>query len=162
MEKITLAEAFMLRNDIKKEISTLTEAAKKYLWEDKNLPIDFTNGTKTHPAKSLEEALKKMDELQLLNSNITVANLKNNSLLRENETVIAKIAFLSEVFVYIKEYPGDKIRNLYYSKDSPEFQFTENKLLIDPKEVERLLTNTKIRKREIEKELAHNNFTITI
>ena len=46
---MVLAEAFMKRNDLKKEIAELTQAAKDNLWQDKELPLDFAKGTKVNP-----------------------------------------------------------------------------------------------------------------
>lgn len=161
--KITLAEAFMLRNDLKKEITELTEQSTKNLWEEKDLPIDFTNGTKMNPSKAIEECLAKMEKLQLLGEAISAANIANNKLLRENETITAKIMFLEMVYDLLKSYPGDKIRNRFYNKDDESSQqFLENKMLVDAKGIDNQITEMKLRKRAIEKELAHNNFTITL
>ncbi len=161
--KITLAEAFMLRNDIKKDIKKLTEAANQNQWEEKSLPFDFKKGTKKNPADAYKEALEKMSTLQTLNENITAVNLTNNKLLRENETITAKIAFMEEVFEHLRRFPGEKSRNPFYdSNKGDSIQFYEYILLLDPNSVSAELEAAKLRKRAIEKELYHNNFTLTL
>ena len=48
-----LAEAFMKRNDLKREIAELTQAARDNLWQDKELPIDFDKGHQGQPGRSV-------------------------------------------------------------------------------------------------------------
>ena len=74
---MVLAEAFMKRNDLKKEIAELTQAAKDNLWQDKELPLDFAKGTKVNPQVAYEKAITLMESLEALNVAIAIANQAN-------------------------------------------------------------------------------------
>jgi hypothetical protein len=157
---VILAEAFMKRNDLKKEIAGLLSAASSNLWQDKSMPINFEKGIKVNPRIAYSQALQKMNELQQLNVAIAKANLANNELLRDLETTTAKISLMELILAAAQRYPGDKHRERTY--DSSGDIITENEWLIDPQEVQEELKSLQSRKRDLEKSLAHNNFTTEV
>ncbi len=155
-----LAEAFMKRNDLKKQIAKLTESATQNLWQDKSLPINFDKGTKVNPSLAYSQAVKLMTELQTLNVAIAVANTANNKILRELETTTARIALVEGVLQVAQMYPGDKQRERTYGETAP--LTIENEWLIDPQTLQSELTTLQERKRDLEKELAHSNFVTEV
>lgn len=157
--KITLSEAFMLRNDLKKRIQELTPYASSSLWNEKGLPHKFV-GSKVNPIEALAEIEAIMVRLQALNVAITEANLKNNAFLRELETITARIALLERIKDAYAGYPGDKVRNSRYMDNGPEF--LDHELVGDPLVIVQKLADASARKREIEKALARNNASITL
>ena len=157
--KITLSEAFMLRNDLKKRIQELTPYASSSLWNEKGLPPPFIGGS-VHPLDALIEIEALMDRLQALNVAITEANIANNGLLRELETVTARIAVLEQVKRAYASFPGSRVRNRNYMENSPEF--IEYDLIGDPVVILETLTAATARKREIEKALTRNNASLTL
>lgn len=160
--KISLQEAFGKRNDLKKLISKKLPQITSNLWEDKELPIDFKNGTKKDPNLVLAEVEELMAKLSDLNKKIYVANVANNALLRDLETVSARISMYESLVGHLTCYEGDKVRNRFYNKDDPNSkQFNENRLLVDAKAVEAKLEELQTSKREIEEALRHNNFSVT-
>lgn len=161
--KITLEEAFGKRNDLKKEISNLLSSATSNLWQDKKLPFDFENGTKMHPNDALAAIADKMNALQILNERIYTANNANNDLLRRLETIKAKISLFDNIVSSTERYPGDKVRNRYWDKTNPASpEFDENELLVDAKAMRKTLETLNEEKRTVERQLKHNNFTITL
>jgi len=154
-----LAEAFMKRNDLKKQIATLTASATQNLWQDTSLPVNFNKGTKVNPNTAFEEIMKLMSELQALNTAIGVANLANNEILRELETTTAKISIVESILRNAELYPGDKARIPSYSSED---RIVENEWLIDPQLLQSQLKELQEKKRSLEKTLAHNNFTIQV
>jgi len=155
-----LAEAFMKRNDLKKQIAKLTESAIQNLWQDKSLPINFDKGTKVNPSLAYSQAVKLMTELQALNIAIAEANYANNKILRELETTTARIALIEGVLQVAQMYPGDRQRERTYGETTP--LTIENEWLIDPQALQSELITLQERKRELEKELAHNNFVMGV
>lgn len=156
---MVLAEAFMKRNDLKKQIAVFTASATQNLWQDVTLPINFNKGTKIHPKIAFEESMKLMSELQQLNTAIAAANIANNEILRELETTIAKISLIESILKNADSYPGDKVRVPSYSGED---RIVENEWLIDPQFLQSQLKELQEKKRSLEKTLAHNNFTIQI
>lgn len=159
---MVLAEAFMKRNDLKKQISQFTDAAVRNLWQNKNLPLSFRKGVKTNPREAYDTVMKLMSELQALNIAITQANIVNNEKLRELETVSARIALLESVVQEAARYPGDKIKETEYVGREFNTVILENEWLIDPAQVQNELDHLKEHKRELEKALAHSNFVTEV
>lgn len=155
-----LAEAFMKRNDLKKQITALTQSATQNLWQDKSLPINFEKGTKVNPEVAYLKAVELMGELQALNIAIANANSANNAILRELETTTAKIALTESILQTAQMYPGDKVRERTYGEISNTV--VENEWLIDPQFIQTELKNLQDKKRELEKTLAHNNFVTEV
>jgi len=155
-----LAEAFMKRNDLKKQIAKLTESATQNLWQDKSMPINFDKGIKVNPAEAYSQAVKLMTELQTLNVAIAEANTTNNKILRELETTTARIALVEGVLQVARMYPGDKQRERTYGEVSTIT--IENEWIIDPQGLQSELKSLQERKRDLEKELAHNNFVMQV
>lgn len=155
-----LAEAFMKRNDLKKQIAVLTQSATQNLWQDKSLPVNFDKGIKVHPGDAYRQAVDLMTELQALNIAIAVANNANNATLRELETTTARIALVESVLQTAQMYPGDKVRERTYGETT---QLTiENEWLIDPQSLQSELKSLQERKRDLEKILAHSNFVTEV
>jgi len=157
---MVLAEAFMKRNDIKKQIAVLTTSAVQNLWQDKSLPINFDKGIKINPTKAYFKISDLMTELQALNVAIANANVSNNTILRELETTTARIALTESVLQYAQSYPGDKVRSHSYGEITSEI--TENEWLIDPQGMQKELKDLQDKKRDLEKSLAHNNFVTEV
>jgi hypothetical protein len=157
---MVLAEAFMKRNDLKKQIAGLTISATQNLWEDKDLPIDFDKGIKVHPADSYKQAIELMTELQLLNVAIAKANMVNNETLRDLETTTARIALVESIIAHAAMFPGDKQREQNYGETTP--RIIENEWLINPKEVQDSLKILQEHKRDLEKTLQHSNFVTEV
>lgn len=157
---MVLAEAFMKRNDLKKEIASLLSSASSDLWQDKSMPINFETGVKVHPRTAYTLVIQKMDELQNLNVAIANANLVNNRELRELETTTAKISLMELILTSARGYPGDKYRERNYSDNSDTI--IENEWLINPQEIREELKFLQSRKRDLEKILAHNNFVTEV
>jgi len=155
-----LAEAFMKRNDLKKQIAVLTVSATQNLWQDKSLPVNFNKGTKVNPSLAYSQAVKLMTELQALNVAIAVANSANNATLRELETTTARIALVESVLQTAQMYPGDKVRERSYGEVSPDI--IENEWLVDPQTLQSELKSLQERKRDLEKTLAHSNFVTEV
>jgi len=159
---MVLAEAFMKRNDLKKKIAALSEAATSNLWQDKSLPISFTSSVKIHPKEAYERVSQLMGELQALNIAIAKANTVNNDMLRELETVSARISLHESIVRVAANYPGDKVRDHEYVGREITSVTRENEWLIDPNAVQAELTRLYDRKRELEKALQHSNFVTEV
>ncbi len=157
---MVLAEAFMKRNDLKKKIAELHIAATDNLWQDKDLPKTFT--ATLPPKDAFIAAMEAMDELQALNIAIAEANISNNSLLRELETLSARISLHESILQNVRRYPGDKVRDTDYSLRDTTSVIRENELLIEPELIKAGLDKLSERKREVEKKLAHNNFVTEV
>ena len=155
-----LAEAFMKRNDLKKQIAALTQSATQNLWQDKALPINFDKGIKVSPAIAYRRAVDLMTELQALNVAVAVANATNNATLRELETTTARIALVEGVLQTAQMYPGDKVRERTYGETAPST--IENEWIIDPQALQVELKTLQERKRSLEKTLAHSNFVTEV
>lgn len=155
---MVLAEAFMKRNDLKKEITELTQSAIQNLWQDKELPIDFDKGTKIHPGTAYEQAIDKMRELKHLNIAIADANQVNSETLRDLETTTAEIALVEQVLGGAARYPGDKVKEREYVGNEVASVTHYNEWLIDAPAVKSELIGLKNHKRDLEKQLAHSNF----
>jgi hypothetical protein len=155
-----LAEAFMKRNDLKKQIINLTSSTYQNLWQEVGLPINFGKGTKVDPKIAYIEVMKLMDELKTLNVAISKANTVNVDILREIETIIAKIALIEGILNAAKMYPGDKIRERNYGEVTNSV--IENEWLIDPQSLQVELQNLQNKKRDLEKFLSHNNFVTEV
>ena len=153
---MVLAEAFMKRNDLKKQITALTQAASQNLWQDQALPINFDKGIKVNPKVAYKQAVDMMAQLLRLNIAIANANTVNNETLRNLETTIARLSLVEQVLQAAGNYPGDKIRERNYGDDA--VRFIENSWLINPQELQTTLKNLQEHKRALEKTLAHNNF----
>ena len=159
---MVLAEAFMKRNDLKKQIAKLTELATDNLWQDKTLPINFDKGTKVHPVSAYGKVVAKMAELQALNVAIAKANGINSEVLRDLETTTAAIAFHEQIVEVADRYPGDKVRDRDYVDNAVVSITRENEWLIDPQSVQERLAELRNHKRDLEKTLAHNNFVTEV
>ena len=155
-----LAEAFMKRNDLKKQIAALTASATQNLWEDKALPTNFSKGIKVHPKDAYSQAVGLMEELQNLNVAIAKANVVNTKVLRDLETTTARIALAELVLRFALMYPGDKVREQGYGQ--VESRIVENEWLIDPQSVKSDLDTLQAHKRDLEKSLAHSNFVTEV
>lgn len=161
--KISLQEAFGKRNDLKREIEELKGSTTENLWDDASLPTNFDNGTVISPVTAIVEIVSKMDELAVLNKRIYEANVANNDLLRDLETIGAKIALYERVSASLKQFPGEKERNRWFNKDDPASkEFILNVLNVNPKEINGKLDSLKKEKRHVEEVLRHNNYTLTI
>lgn len=161
--KISLQESFGRRNDLKREIEELKESTTQNLWDDESLPTNFSNGTVINPVTALTEIVSKMDELAELNKRIYEANVANNGLLRDLETIGAKIAIYERVSASLKQFPGEKERNRWFNKDDPTSkEVVVNVLNIDPKEINEKLASLKKEKRHVEEVLRRNNYTLMI
>lgn len=159
---MVLAEAFMKRNDLKKKIAVLSEAASSNLWQDKSLPMTFIQGVKLNPKEAYERASQLMGELQTLNIAIAKANVVNNDMLRELETTSARISLHESVVQMAARYPGDKVRDTEYQGREVVTITRENEWLIDPNSVQAELARLRDRKRELEKALQHSNFVTEV
>lgn len=160
---ITLQEAFGKRNDIKREIEELKQFTVQRLWDEKTNPTNFENGTVIHPKTALSKVIELMDTLSKLNKVIYEANVVNNELLRDLETVGAKISLYESIVSGLRRYPGDKERNRYYDREvDGSKEFLENTFNVDPKEINEKLAFFKKEKRRIEDALRHNNYTLKI
>lgn len=161
--KISLQEAFGKRNDIKREIEGLKSATIEYLWHNADMPVNFELGTAINPDVAIKKSIELMDELASLNKKIYDANVANNGLLRDLETIGAKISLYERVASSLKRFPGEKERNRYYNVDDANSkEFIENALNVSPKEVNERLDFFKKEKRRVEDALRHNNYTLTI
>jgi len=150
--KMTLVEAFMERNDIKKEILMLSSDLNNIVTE-KGEDV-FIKGISTDPKESVITVLNKMEELRNLNIAIAKANLVNHEILKSLETIDAKIHFLDSVKERAKTYKP-KLRNSFRKETDPEF--IEYTLNIDAEFVNTELINLKKEKRDLEKTLSKNN-----
>ena len=159
---MVLAEAFMKRNDLKKEIAKLTESVTQNLWQDSSLPINFAKGTKVHPDQAYKQITSLMTDLQNLNVAIAVANSVNNGTLRELETTTARISLLEKIVAVADCYPGDKIRDREYVSGEMVAVVRENEWLVDPQVFQAELKTLQDKKRDLEKALAHSNFTVQV
>lgn len=159
---MVLAEAFMKRNDLKKKIAALSAAASQNLWQDKSLPQTFIAGVKINPKEAYTRVSQLMDELQTLNTAIAKANVVNNEMLRELETVSARISFHEDIVKMAAHYPGDKVRDNEYVGREYTTIVRENEWLIDPQAVQAELARLRERKRDLEKALAHSNFVTEV
>jgi hypothetical protein len=152
----------MKRNDLKKKISVLSEAASSNLWQDKSLPMTFIPGVKMNPKDAYVRVNELMSELQALNVAIAKANVVNNDMLRELETVSARIALHEGIVRMAANYPGDKVRERDYVSHEAVTVTRENEWLIDPSAVQAELARLRDRKRELEKALQHSNFVTPV
>jgi hypothetical protein len=159
---MVLAEAFMKRNDLKKQIALLTKAAGDNLWQDKSLPINFDKGTKVNPAVAYEKAITLMGELKNLNIAIAEANQVNSATLRDLETTTAQISLMESVLQAAERYPGDKQRERDYVEGGIVNVVRENEWLVDPQALRVSLDEAQKHKRDLEKKLAHNNFVTEV
>jgi hypothetical protein len=159
---MVLAEAFMKRNDLKKKIAVLSAAAAENLWQDKSLPTTFMQGVKQNPKDAYVRANELMSELQALNAAIAKANIVNSDMLRELETVSARIALHEGIVRMAANYPGDKVRDRDYVGHEVVTITRENEWLIDPSAVQVELARLRDRKRELEKALQHSNFVTEV
>ncbi len=159
---MVLAEAFMKRNDLKKKIAVLSEAASQNLWQDKSMPQTFISGVKMNPKEAYKRASELMTELQNLNAAIAKANVVNNDMLRELETTSARISLHESIVRMAANYPGDKVRDHEYVGREFTTITRENEWLIDPNAVQAELARLRDRKRELEKALQHSNFVTEV
>lgn len=159
---MVLAEAFMKRNDLKKKIAFLSEAAAQNLWQDKETPQTFISGVKMNPKEAYTRASELMTELQNLNAAIAKANVVNSDMLRELETTSARISLHENIVRMAAMYPGDKVRDRDYSSRDVVMITRENEWLIDPVAVQAELARLRDRKRELEKALQHSNFVTEV
>lgn len=161
--KITLQEAFGKRNDIKREIEEIKGSATENLWHDADMPVNFEIGTVIAPQKAIEKTIELMDALSELNKKIYEANVANNKLLRDLETIGAKISFYEKIVSRMKLFPGERERNRWYNKDTEgSKEFINNVLNVSPKDINETLDKLKKEKRHVEEVLRHNNYTLTI
>lgn len=161
--KITLQEAFGKRNDIKREIEEIKGSATENLWHDAELPVNFEIGTVIAPQKAIEKTIELMDALSELNKKIYEANVANNKLLRDLETIGAKISFYEKIVSNMRNFPGTKVRNPWFNKeDANSREFITNSLNVSPNEINKTLSSLKKEKRRVEEALRHNNYTLTI
>jgi len=154
MKEMTLAEAFMERNDIKKEIETLKELSQRNVY--------FEKGMVSNP-KNKEYILaltNNMDKLCSLNIAIGEANLANNSFIKKVETVNSKIAYFNELKSLVSSFKEKQRASPYAPEGSNEF--IEFETTITYEEVIEIIRNLEREKRALEKELARNNSVITI
>lgn len=159
---MVLAEAFMKRNDLKKKIAVLSEAAAENLWQDKSLPTTFIDGVKMNPKDAYKRASDLMTELQNLNVAIAKANVVNNEMLRELETISARISLHESIVRMAQNYPGDKVRDRDYVDGNIVNITRENEWLIEPSAVQVELARLRDRKRDLEKALQHSNFVTEV
>lgn len=157
---MVLAEAFMKRNDLKKQITLMNETARENLWQDKSIPISFKKGSKINPSDAYTKAVELMQELQALNTAITEANMVNNKLLRDLETTTARIALIDSILQDSKNYPGDRVKERNYATN--EAIFVDFEWNIDTQKLQETQEALTAHKRELEKELAHNNYSIEV
>lgn len=164
--KMTLAEAFMLRNDLKKEIEDFKRPFETpdYLWRTKDFEKTYIDGYTYKPSTSYEAVLDRIQQLQRLNTAIEKANVENIDLLQEIQALGAKIAFLETIIQNIRRYPGSVAKERTYDsvKGVWEDIIVEYELLIDVDLVKKEYEKCKKRKRELEKHLQKNNFRIEI
>ena len=156
---MVLAEAFMKRNDLKKQIVSLTAAAGRNLWQDKSMPINFDTGLHVHPSQAYDSVTALMVDLQNLNVAIAAANTINSGILRDLETTTARLEFIEQILQEAERYPGDKVREQTYSSEP---RIIENEWIINPKKIQEEQETLQKRKRELEKILAHNNFVTEV
>ena len=159
---MVLAEAFMKRNDLKKKIAVLSSAASENLWQNKSLPTTFIDGVKMNPKTAYLKAMSFMTDLQNLNAAIAKANVVNSDMLRELETVSARISLHEGIVQKASYYPGDKVRDRDYVDGNVVNITRENEWLIDPVAVQAELASLRDRKRELEKALQHSNFVTEV
>lgn len=160
---MTLAEAFMKRNDLKKEIEELTVHATNYLWQDKETPVDFGDDFKLMPNEALQKALARMDDLTRLNIAIDRANDANRELLQKLRTLSVKISLYESIVRAAKNFPGKKVRDTSLMADGQKFpRFIEYEWNIDPVKIQKDLVELKTQKRNLERLLQKNNYSIEV
>lgn len=164
--KITLAEAFMLRNDLKKEIEVLKSllvVGRTQLWQDKSCPKTFIENVTFHPEESYNKVCALMDKLCKLNIAIANANSANNEILQKLQTLSAKIALQETIVRLAMEFPGTHVKEQIYNRDGTVTDIEKDyQLLIDPSDIKMQLEASKRAKRAFEKDLHKNNYRIEI
>lgn len=153
---ISIFDAFMERNDLKKKIVELSYSSITNIQSDVALDDTF-NSVKRNPQEALEEALQTMDVLSDLNYKITEANIQNNRTLRLIETKSAQIALLTQVYEAVKNFK-DKARS--YTGGEGGTEIIQYKLNVNAEWVKETLDRISSEKRALERKLARNNASI--
>lgn len=145
---MTLQEAFMERNDLKKKIARLTDdLTAVVVTEENETPV-------WNAEEKLNEVLELQDQLRSLNIRIDIANQKNIELLQEMRTLEAKISLYSKIRTQL--VASKRSRSLY---GDSVITYVKH---LDVDQVSQILQHLEENKRYLDRQIQKSNWQTEI